>query len=96
MTLFGMGLLDLALAFAFGCYALAQLFCLYRVVFAPGLSDRVLALDTLVIETIALIVLGGIAFGTAMYFEAALLFAMVGFVTTVAFCKFLLRGNVIE
>jgi len=35
-------------------------------------------------------------FGTTMYFEAALLFAMVGFVSTVAFCKFLLRGNVIE
>ena len=35
-------------------------------------------------------------FRTAIYFEAALLFAMVGFVTTVAFCKYLLRGNVIE
>jgi multicomponent K+:H+ antiporter subunit F len=58
--------------------------------------DRVLALDTLVINAIALIVLVGIWFGTAMYFEAALLFAMVGFLTTVALCKFLLRGNVIE
>ncbi len=43
-----------------------------------------------------LIVLAGILFGTTMYFEAALLFAMVGFVSTVALCKFLLRGNVIE
>ncbi|MFG1212036.1 monovalent cation/H+ antiporter complex subunit F [Xanthobacter flavus] len=50
----------------------------------------------LVIEAIALIVLIGIAYGTGMYFEAALLLAMVGFVTTVAFCKFRLRGNVIE
>ncbi|MGV6876623.1 K+/H+ antiporter subunit F [Pseudochelatococcus sp. B33] len=74
----------------------AILLTLYRLAAGPGEVDRVLALDTLVINTIGLIVLAGIAYGTAMYFEAALLFAMVGFVTTVAFCKFLLRGNVIE
>jgi multicomponent K+:H+ antiporter subunit F len=50
----------------------------------------------MVINAIGLIVLGGILFGTTIYFEAALLFAMVGFISTVAFCKFLLRGNVIE
>ena len=55
-----------------------------------------LAVDTLVINTIALIVLAGIRFASHTVFEAALLFAMVGFVSTVAFCKFLLRGNVLE
>lgn len=75
---------------------LAIVLTLYRLVVGPDATDRVLALDTLVIETIALIVLAGIAYGSSMYFEAALLLAMVGFVTTVAFCKFLLRGNVIE
>ncbi len=85
-----------AIAIAGGAICLAILLTLYRLVVGPDATDRVLALDTLVIETIALIVLGGMAYGTAMYFEAALLFAMVGFVTTVAFCKFLLRGNVIE
>ena len=58
--------------------------------------DRALALDTLVINAIGLVVVIGIWFGTTMYFEAALLFAMVGFLSTVAFCKYLLRGNVIE
>jgi multicomponent K+:H+ antiporter subunit F len=53
-------------------------------------------LDTLVINSIALIVVLGLWFRTTMYFEAALLFAMVGFLTTVVFCKYLLRGNVIE
>ncbi|MFG1302390.1 K+/H+ antiporter subunit F [Xanthobacter sp. V3C-3] len=85
-----------AIIIAGGAVCLAILLTLYRLAAGPDATDRVLALDTLVIETIALIVLGGIAYGTAMYFEAALLFAMVGFVTTVAFCKFLLRGNVIE
>lgn len=68
----------------------------YRLVVGPEITDRILALDTMVINSIALIVVAGIASATSMYFEAALLFAMVGFVTTVAFCKFLLRGNVIE
>jgi multicomponent K+:H+ antiporter subunit F len=74
----------------------AMLMNLYRMAVGPDAPDRILALDTLIINAIALIVLGGIHFSTPMYFEAALLFAMVGFVTTVAFCKYLLRGNVIE
>ena len=69
---------------------------LYRLAAGPSVLDRVLALDTLVINAIALIVLVGLWFRTALYFESALLFAMVGFLTTVAFCKYLLRGNVIE
>jgi len=69
---------------------------LYRMALGPDVTDRILALDTMVINAIGLIVLLGIVYGTTMYFEAALLIAMVGFVTTVAFCKYLLRGNVIE
>ena len=69
---------------------------LYRMAVGPDVTDRILALDTMVINAIGLIVLLGILYSTTMYFEAALLIAMVGFVTTVAFCKYLLRGNVIE
>jgi multicomponent K+:H+ antiporter subunit F len=87
---------------AVACYvalvavSMAMLLTLYRLFRGPDVVDRVLALDTLVINLIALIVLAGIIYGTTMYFEAALLFAMVGFISTVSFCKFLLRGNVIE
>ncbi len=89
-------MIQYALHFAFACYGLALLFNLYRVIRAPGVADRVLALDTMVINMIALIVLYGILKGTAMYFEAVLLFAMVGFVSTVAYAKFILRGDIIE
>jgi multicomponent K+:H+ antiporter subunit F len=87
---------------AMACYvalvavSMAMLLTLYRLFRGPDVVDRVLALDALVINLIALIVLAGIIYGTTMYFEAALLFAMVGFISTVSFCKFLLRGNVIE
>ncbi|MTH63105.1 K+/H+ antiporter subunit F [Paracoccus shanxieyensis] len=85
-----------ALAFAYGCFGLAMLFCLYRVVRAPGMGDRVLALDTLTINVIALLTIFGIDRGTGIYFEASLLFAMLGFISTVAYAKFVLRGDIIE
>jgi multicomponent K+:H+ antiporter subunit F len=76
--------------------ALAMLLNLYRLAAGPDLVDRVLAVDTLSVNAVALIVLLGIGLGTPLLFEAALLIAMLGFVGTVAFCKYLLRGDVIE
>lgn len=89
-------MIEIALLFAFGCFGLALLFNLYRVVYAPGVVDRVLALDTLVINAIALLILLGISQGTTVYFDAAMLIAMTGFVSTVSYARFMLRGDVIE
>ncbi|MEE9100203.1 K+/H+ antiporter subunit F [Pseudomonas sp. NY15181] len=75
---------------------LALLLTVARLIRGPGTADRILALDTLSIEAIALIVLFGIWKGTGLYFEAALLIAVMGFVSTVALSKFLLRGDIIE
>ena len=85
-----------ALTFALGCFGLGLLFNLWRIFRAPGVIDRVLALDTMVINAIALLVLYDMTDTSEMYFEAALLFAMTGFVSTVAYCKFILRGDIIE
>ncbi|SDW21681.1 K+/H+ antiporter subunit F [Roseicitreum antarcticum] len=85
-----------ALYFAFGCFGLALLINIWRVARAPGVVDRVLALDTMVINAIALLILYGISADTAVYFEASMLMAMVGFVSTVAYCRFMLRGDIIE
>jgi multicomponent K+:H+ antiporter subunit F len=89
-------MISAALAFAFACIGLSILLNLYRLLAGPGRTDRVLGLDTMVINAIGLIVLFGISEVTHLYFEAALLLAMVGFVGTVAYCKFLLRGDIVE
>lgn len=89
-------MINYALYFAFTCFGIGQLFCAYRIIVGPGVGDRILALDTMSINFIALIALFGITFRTTMYFEIMLLFAMVGFISTVAYAKFLLRGDVIE
>ena len=91
-----MALIGWAVWLALACFGAALLMCLYRVVFSPALTDRILALDTMTINVIAVFVIVGIAEGTPVYFEAAVLFAMVGFISTVAFAKFLLRGDIIE
>lgn len=69
---------------------------LWRLVIGPSLPDRILALDTMYINAIALLVLFGIYQGNMLYFEAALLIAVMGFVGTVALSKYLLRGDIIE
>lgn len=85
-----------ALIVAFSAVAVSQLMALYRLVVGPGTADRILALDTMVVNAIGLIVLIGIAQGTGLYFEAALIIAMLGFVSTVAYARFVLRGDIIE
>lgn len=69
---------------------------LWRLARGPDLPDRILALDTLAINAIALVMLLGISLGSAVYFDAALLIAMTGFVSTAALCKFILSGDIIE
>ena len=89
-------MLDYALSFAISCFALALLLTLWRLATAPTITDRILAVDTMVVNVIALIVLYSLMRGHALNFEAAMLFSMTGFVSTVAFCKYLLRRSIIE
>jgi len=77
-------------------FALAMLCSGYRLLRGPGLPDRILALDTLYVNTIALLVLFGIQHDTQLLFEAALVVALLGFVGTIALAKYVTRGDVIE
>lgn len=89
-------MLNAVIQIAFAMIALAMVLSLYRMVRGPDATDRILALDTLYINTIALLVLLGINTNNSAYFESALLIAIMGFVGTVALSKYLLRGNIIE
>ena len=89
-------MIEYALDFGFVVLGLALALNLWRLLKGPDVTDRILALDTMVINIIGIIVLAGIAGGSGSSFEAALLLAMVGFVGTVAYAKFLLRGDIIE
>lgn len=77
-------------------FSISLLLNLYRLLRGPDITDRILGLDTLNINAIAVIVLAGIYMNTTMIFEAALLIALMGFVGTIAMTKYLVRGDVIE
>jgi len=89
-------MIALALNIGFVAIAAAILLCGWRLLRGPEIVDRVLALDTLYINVVALIVMLGISQGSALLFEAALIVAMLGFVSTVALARYLSRGDVIE
>jgi len=92
----GANVLGWALDFAVLVVALALLICSWRVLRGPSMPDRVLALDTLHINAIALAILLGLRQGSELLFEAALVIAMLGFVSTVAAARYLARGDVVE
>ena len=73
-----------------------MLICVWRIWRGPRAEDRVLALDTLYVNGMLLVLTFGVRSSSTLYFEAALVMGMLGFVSTVALAKFLLRGEVIE
>jgi multicomponent K+:H+ antiporter subunit F len=78
------------------CMVLAMGLSLVRLFRGPSAQDRVLALDYLYVNGMLVMLVLGIRYASAMYFEAALLIALFGFVSSSAMAKFLLRGEVIE
>lgn len=89
-------MLETVIPIALTLVAAAVAMSFWRLIRGPSVPDRILALDTLYVNTIALLVLFGIHLGSNLFFEAALLIALMGFIGTVALCKYLLRGDIIE
>ncbi len=86
----------MVLPFVGAAFVLALLLAFTRLLRGPELVDRVLALDTMYVNALALLIVLGIALNDSVYFEAALLVAVFGFVGTVAASRYLLRGSVAE
>jgi multicomponent K+:H+ antiporter subunit F len=89
-------LLAAAIPFAVGCYVTAMVLALARVIGGPSAQDRVMALDFLYVNGMLVVLVLGIRYASTTYFEAALLIALFGFVSSASMAKFLLRGEVIE
>ncbi|MFN6994934.1 MAG: K+/H+ antiporter subunit F [Aquincola tertiaricarbonis] len=85
-----------ALNFALGAVVVAMALTAWRLLVGPTPTDRVLAVDTLYVNTVALVILLGLQLRSDLLFEAALLIALLGFVSTVAMARFVARGDVIE
>ena len=89
-------MLSFAIHTALACIGAATLLCLARLIRGPDTADRILAFDTLYINTVALLIVLGISDPGAMFFEAALLIALTGFIGTVALARYLARGDIMD
>lgn len=96
IELSGLGLIDIAIGVSMYTVGAAMLLALWRLLRGPTVPDRILALDTLNVTAIAELMLLGMHLKTAVYFEAALLIAMLGFVATVVLSKYVIRGDIVE
>ena len=67
-----------------------------RMIIGPRAQDRVLSLDSLYVSAMLMLLVFGIQTGRTLYFESALVIALLGFTSTLALAKFLMRGEVIE
>ena len=85
-----------AILVALGLIGLAMALAFWRLLRGPDVVDRVIAIDTLYINACAMLLAYGMRGTTELHFEAALIIAMLGFLSTAAFAKFLLRGDIIE
>ena len=89
-------MLPWAISFTQIAIALAMIFASVRLLRGPAAEDRVLALDTLYVNSMIMVLTLGIELGSRFFFDIALLIALFGFVGSAAMAKFLLRGEVIE
>ena len=89
-------MIEHAITLSFWSIAVAMLMAFWRLVRGHSLPDRILALDTLNIDAIALLVLYGMKIGSELYFEAALVLAMLGFFSTLVLSKYILRRDIVE
>lgn len=96
IQLFGHGLVDIAIGVSMYVVGAAMLMALWRLLRGPTVPDRILALDTLNVTAIAELMLLGMYLKTAVYFEAALVIAMLGFVSTVVLSKYVIRRDIVE
>ena len=89
-------MIETAVLVALGLIGLAMALAFWRLLRGPDVVDRVIAIDTLYVNACAMLLAYGMLGTTDLHFEAALIIAMLGFLSTAAFAKFLLRGDIIE
>ena len=89
-------ILTVSITIAQAMLALAMALCLFRMIRGPRAQDRVIGLDAFYVAGMLLLITLGVRTGSTHYFEASLIMALLGFASTVALGKFLMRGEVIE
>jgi multicomponent Na+:H+ antiporter subunit F len=86
-------MLNLVLALPMTMLAVAALLAFGRLVRGPTLPDRVIAIDLIGVIIVCLLVALAAATAEQAFLDVALVIALISFVGTVAYAKFLERGR---
>ena len=89
-------MIQIAIVVSLVVVGVAMLLSLWRLLRGPTAPDRILALDTLYVNTVAQLILFGMYLDSELYFEAALIIAMLGFFGTVVLSKYVIRRDIVE
>lgn len=89
-------MIQIAIVIALSVVGVAMLLSLWRLIRGPTAPDRILALDTLYVNSVAQLILFGMYLDVELYFEAALIIAMLGFFGTVVLSKYVIRRDIVE
>ncbi|MEN1944079.1 K+/H+ antiporter subunit F [Luteimonas sp. MJ293] len=89
-------MIQIAIIAALSVVGVSMLLALWRLLRGPTAPDRILALDTLYVNGVAQLILFGMYLDTELYFEAALIIAMLGFFSTVVLSKYVIRRDIVE
>ena len=76
--------------------SLLTLFASYRVIVGPSVPDRVVALDTIGTNVVAIAVLFALATGEGLFITVGLVLAIIGFISTVTVAKYVIEGDIIQ
>lgn len=87
---------EFILQLSLGILAVSTFLYVLRVIKGPSIPDRVVALDAIGINLISITALVSILLNTTAYLEVILLIGILAFIGTVAFSKFLEKGEIIE
>ncbi|MFB2537883.1 MULTISPECIES: monovalent cation/H+ antiporter complex subunit F [unclassified Acinetobacter] len=89
-------ILPYVLLLSIGAITISLFCCLVRLILGPSVIDRLLALDTLFLNAVCLIIVLAIYWMSTLMFEAALVIALLGFVSTVSLARYFTTGHVID
>ena len=90
------GFLGVAIQIGLVVASLVTLLAGYRVIYGPTTPDRVVALDTIATNVVAIAVLFALQTGLGFFIDVSLVLAIIGFVSTIAVARYVTEGDIIR
>ena len=89
-------MIQIMLSIAVVLFAITIAIAVIRMIIGPSMPDRVIAMDVIGVNLLAMIGVVSVVYGTKAYLEVILILGILSFISTIAFSKYIERGVIIE